>query len=150
MVPKQTAEGPRRRLIYRNHHPLLLSLLLTVQTGSAFIQLPIHAYAMSDTAYSGSGNSAKPLSAQLEGDNDNNESETSNNGAEETLLLPESSGDPSIPSIKLGGTRDVYIMCTYLYTSNMHKILWLQFFTQQRLVLINIQSPLDSRIWVQL
>ena len=112
MVPKQTAEGPRRRQIYHNHNHLLLSLLLTVflNTGSAFIQLPIHAAAMStsETSYSGSGNSAKPLSAQLEGDNNNNESETSNNGVEEILLLPEASGDTSIPSIKLGGT---YIMC---------------------------------------
>ena len=110
MVPKQTADGPRRRQIYRNHNHLLISLLLTVflNTGSAFIQLPVHAAAMStsETSYSGSGNSAKPLSAQLEGDN--TESETSNNGAEEILLLPEASGDTSIPSIKLGGK---YIMC---------------------------------------
>ena len=125
-VPQQTAKGPRRRLIYRNHHPLLLSLLLTVflNTGSAFIQLPIHVAAMSDTAYSGSGNSAKPLSAQLEGDNNNNESEASSNGAEETLLLPESSGDPSIPSIKLGGKQyDVYVyhnMYGYIFLSRYY------------------------------
>lgn len=94
-----------RQYNYRNNPPLILSLVivfLIIIGSSAFV--PIRAMSTDSSKIDG----CKPLLAE-EGkeeastNNNGNESEEQKSGNNEILQLPESSNDPSIPTIKLGG-----------------------------------------------
>ena len=93
-----------RQYNYRNNPPLILSLVivfLIIIGSSAFV--PIRAMSTDSSKIDG----CKPLLAEegKEASTNNNcdESEEQQSGNNEILQLPESSNDPSIPTIKLGG-----------------------------------------------
>jgi len=93
-----------RQYNYRNHHPLILLLVIVfLIIGSAAFIVPIRAMSADSSKIDG----CKPLLAEEGKDastnNNCNESEEQQGGNGEILQLPESSNDPSIPTIKLGG-----------------------------------------------
>eukprot|EP00581_Thalassiosira_minuscula_P028052 CAMPEP_0183759860 /NCGR_PEP_ID=MMETSP0739-20130205/7358_1 /TAXON_ID=385413 /ORGANISM="Thalassiosira miniscula, Strain CCMP1093" /LENGTH=159 /DNA_ID=CAMNT_0025997707 /DNA_START=1 /DNA_END=480 /DNA_ORIENTATION=- len=89
-MASKSPERPQQ--ILRKYPTFLVSILVAVffNTGNAFIPLPLHVASAMSTDTSGS--TSKPLSASVEGSGESSE----------PLQLPEASGDPSIPTIKLG------------------------------------------------
>ena len=96
MTLKQSTSRPH---IYRNNHPFILFLVVV------FLIIGSSAFVMSTSESKIDG--CKPLLAEEEKEastnNDCNESDEQQRGNGDILQLPESSGDPSIPTIKLGG-----------------------------------------------
>lgn len=108
------------------NHPFLLLIvaIIFLNTGSAFIPSSLRIVSATTTmttttTTTGTGGanptatqtSKPPLLAEVDGggggssnSNDDEDRETSENQDDQPLQLPEATNDPSIPSIKLGGT----------------------------------------------
>eukprot|EP00584_Thalassiosira_punctigera_P010416 CAMPEP_0172528226 /NCGR_PEP_ID=MMETSP1067-20121228/2681_1 /TAXON_ID=265564 ORGANISM="Thalassiosira punctigera, Strain Tpunct2005C2" /NCGR_SAMPLE_ID=MMETSP1067 /ASSEMBLY_ACC=CAM_ASM_000444 /LENGTH=165 /DNA_ID=CAMNT_0013312105 /DNA_START=20 /DNA_END=517 /DNA_ORIENTATION=+ len=96
MAAKASDQRPRRQL-----NPLFLSVLASAfffNTGSAFVPLLLPGIRIASTMSSSSAAAGSSGDSRAEG-GEGADAGTSESGA---LRLPEASGDPSIPSIKLG------------------------------------------------
>ena len=102
MTQKKNTSRPYN---YRNNHPLILLLVVIfLIIGSAAFIVPIRAMSADSKIDTGCKHLLAEEGKEEASTNNNcSESEEQQSGNNEILQLPQSSNDPSIPTIKLGG-----------------------------------------------